>query len=84
MISLTLGVISKENTLNRLGHELCPLMRLKKDKCNTTKSTKMSILQWPTKKTLKRSDTMKSNGRFNVHKVHIYRHTFGTELRRNR
>jgi hypothetical protein len=60
-ISLTLRVISKENTLNIFCSELGPLTRLKKDKENTTKSTKVTILSWLTKETPKRSDTMMSN-----------------------
>jgi maltoporin len=58
MISLTLRVMAKEDTLNRLCNELGPLTRLKKDKGNTAKSTKVTILRWPTKEALKRSDTM--------------------------
>jgi hypothetical protein len=57
-ISLTLRVIAKEDTLNGLCSELGPLMKLKKDKGNTAKSTKVTILWWPTKEALKRSDTI--------------------------
>jgi hypothetical protein len=54
MISLTLRVISKENTMNRLRSELGPLTRLKKDKGNIAKSMKVTILRWSTKEMLKR------------------------------
>lgn len=47
-------------TLNGLCSELGPRTRLKKDKGNTAKNTKVTILRWPTKETLKRSDTTKT------------------------
>jgi hypothetical protein len=46
--SLMLRVITKEDTLDRLCHYLCPLMRLEKNKDNTTKGTKVAILRQPT------------------------------------
>jgi hypothetical protein len=45
---------------------------------------KVAILRWPTGETLKRSDSMKSSGWLNVHKVNNSRDSFSPELRRDR
>ena len=84
MIALTLRVIAKKSTLNGLGSELCPLTRLKKDKNNTTESTKMTILWRTIKETLKLSGTLKSSRGLKVHEVDSYRDSFSPELRRSR
>src|SRR6266508_1329317 len=83
MIYLTLRVIAKKDTLNGLGSELCPLMRLKKDKNNTAESTKMTILWRTTKETLKRSGTLKSSRGLKVHEVDNSRDGFSPKLRRS-
>jgi hypothetical protein len=59
-------------------------MGLKEDKDNTTKGTKVPILRWSTREMLKQSDSMKSSGWLNVHKVNNSRDSFSSELRRNR
>jgi hypothetical protein len=55
-----------------------------KDKRNTTKRTKLTMLWWPTSQTLKWSDTMKSGGGRNIYKINNSRDNFSPELRRNR
>jgi hypothetical protein len=55
-------------------------MRLEKNKGNTTKGTKVAILRRPTSQMLKWSDTMKSYGGLNVHKINDSGDSFSPEL----
>ena len=80
-ITLMLKTITQKNTGDRLGSELCSLLRGKQNKTTTTKHTKMIVAGRGAMKTLTRATITKTRRRLKVDEINSSADSISPEMR---